>query len=97
MDRPKSVSGKAIAAGILARLLFVLPVCWLAYVLGFALFRCHVLAKGVGQCFEFVLVAPVAFLLPSMAYDEDPPLSMPYLSLVLLAIGISVIWTMRSQ
>jgi len=98
MDRLKSLSGrgKAIAAGIAARLLFVLPVCWIAYVLGFAIFRCHMLAKGVRQCFEFVLVAPVVFLLPSMAYDEDPPLSTPYLLLVLFAAGISVIWTMSA-
>jgi hypothetical protein len=82
-----------VIAGFFARLLFVLPVCWLVYTLGFAVCRCYSFAKGAKECFELVLVMPIAFTLPSIVHDEDPPLSIPYLSILLVAAGISAVWT----
>lgn len=81
-----------LAVGILARLLFTIPVCWILYTIGFMATRCYVHALGAGRCFEMILMSPALALMPSIVYDEEAPLETPYIGILLVAAGVAVIW-----
>ena len=82
-----------LSIGILARVLFTMPVCWILYTIGFMATRCYVHALGAGRCFELILMSPALALMPSMIYDEGAPLTTPYIGILLMALGVAIIWT----
>ena len=89
--------GLKFATGVFARFLFTLPVCWLLYQIVFAITRCFVLALAPGNCAKLVLIGPFLSIFPPIIHDEDPPITTPYLSILAVALAISIGWTLISD
>jgi hypothetical protein len=76
---------KSFFIGALARLLLVLPACWLAFHIGHAVLGCRILRLRSEDCFEHVLVMPfISLFLPAR--------NTPYLLIILAALLIAGAW-----
>ena len=74
----------------LARLLFVLPLCWVAFHAGHAVIGCWIMKLHAEECFEHVLVMPfISFFLPAR--------NTPYLLIVFAALLIAGGWAASSR
>jgi hypothetical protein len=83
------------AARALGRLLVLFPAFWIGGAMGFALSRCPGL--GVGPCAATTVIAPFLMIFPSTSHDEDPPVEMPHLAILLVAAAASIVWEYASS
>ncbi len=72
--------------------LITLPVCWIVYTVGFAVFRCITIEPGLGMCLVMISVAPLIMMTPPIIHDEVEPIPTHRLEIIFIAFAPTLAW-----
>jgi hypothetical protein len=84
-------------ASVLAKLLFMLPVCWVLSMTGSGLGTCYERALAAKACAKAVWLSQLRFLLPSIGSDDDGPFLLLFFGIAFAAVILAISWEVTSR